>query len=97
MQGCWRWLAVQDRSLGSRRLSEPWSRAGARGPSPRVLAGCWQGAVPLVLAWRWAQDPSLFTWVLPNCPLGLHVPERSDVLVGGHLLHLQALHQEEGG
>lgn len=78
-------------SPGSRHPSELWSRAGAGGPSPQVLAGCWQGAVPPVLAWRWAQHPSLFARVLPNCPLGLHVPERSDVLVGGHLLHLQAL------
>lgn len=68
--------------LGSRHPSELWSRAGA-GASP---CGCW---------W-WVQDTSLFSWVLPNCPLGLHIPERSDVLIGGYLLHFQALQQERG-
>lgn len=35
-------------SLRSRCPSEPWSRAGAGVPSPRMPAGCWQGAVPPV-------------------------------------------------
>lgn len=65
----------------------------AQDPGRAVLQGIrphrgWQGAGK---AWWRVQHPSLFTWVLPHCPLGLHVPERSDVLVGGHLLHLQPL------
>lgn len=44
-------------SLPSRRPSEPWSRAGAGGPSPWVPAGCWQGAVPPVGAGPFTLHP----------------------------------------
>lgn len=71
----------------------------ARDPGRAVLRGIrphggWQGPGRV---WQRVQDPSLFSWVLPHRPLGLHVPERGDVLVGGHLLHLQPLQQRQRG
>lgn len=83
--------------LGCAGVCSPGMQPGmaAWDPGRAVLQGIrphggWQSAGR---AWWRVQDPSLFTWVLPHSPLCLHVPERSDVLVGGHLFHLQTLQQ----
>lgn len=87
--------------LGCAGVCSPGMQPGmaARDPGRAMLQGIrphggWQSAGR---AWWRVQDPSLFTWVFPHGPLCLHVPERSDVLVGGHLLHLQPLQQRQGG